>query len=145
MFIHSLFSWLFSLRLALNIIIIQYLLLYTQSVTLTNYVGLERDLVRDMIRIIGIPYTGHLSRTTTHLICKRLVMLNMYVRALLYTITIVWKLKLQWEVLISTICYCICTRDLIFKKGYFTCKLIILIKCLTLIAHHSTILHRRSM
>ena len=33
----------------------------------------ERELVKDMLRICGIPYTGHLSRSNTHLICKRLV------------------------------------------------------------------------
>ncbi len=43
----------------------------SQSVSLTNYTDTERDLVKDMIRIIGIPYTGYLSRNTTHLICKR--------------------------------------------------------------------------
>ncbi|KAL5459824.1 hypothetical protein EMCRGX_G033205 [Ephydatia muelleri] len=40
------------------------------SITLTNYSGAERDLVKDMIRATGIPYTGHLSKTTTHLVCK---------------------------------------------------------------------------
>ena len=39
--------------------------------TLTNYIGEERELVKDMIRICGIPYTGHLSRENTHLICRK--------------------------------------------------------------------------
>ncbi|XP_064405411.1 PAX-interacting protein 1-like isoform X4 [Halichondria panicea] len=41
------------------------------SMTLSNYTEAERELVKDMIRICGIPCTGHLDKTTTHLICKR--------------------------------------------------------------------------
>lgn len=40
------------------------------SITLTNYSGAERELVKDMIKAAGISYTGHLSKNTTHLICK---------------------------------------------------------------------------
>lgn len=39
--------------------------------TLTNYTDVERELVKDMLHICGLPYTGHLSRENTHLICKR--------------------------------------------------------------------------
>jgi len=39
--------------------------------TLTNYTDCERELVKDMLRICGISYTGHLTRNNTHLICKR--------------------------------------------------------------------------
>lgn len=39
--------------------------------TLTNYTDSERELVKDMMRICGLPYTGHLSKENTHLICKR--------------------------------------------------------------------------
>ena len=46
---------------------------HTQSITLTNYTDLERELVKDMIRITGIPYTGFLCRETTHLVSKRAV------------------------------------------------------------------------
>ena len=44
-----------------------------QSITLTNYSGRERELLKDMIHLTGIPYTGHLSRDTSYLICKRFV------------------------------------------------------------------------
>lgn len=40
------------------------------SITLTNYLGIERRLVKDMIKSTGLPYTGFLSKQTTHLICK---------------------------------------------------------------------------
>lgn len=42
-----------------------------QTMTLTNYTGVERELVKDMIHLTGISYTGHLSRDTSYLICKR--------------------------------------------------------------------------
>ena len=37
---------------------------------MTNYVSNECRLVKDMIRSSGLPYTGYLSKQTTHLICK---------------------------------------------------------------------------
>ena len=46
-------------------------ILNLQSMTLTNYTDVERELVKDMLHICGLPYTGHLSRENTHLICKR--------------------------------------------------------------------------
>lgn len=42
-----------------------------QSMTLTNYTDSERELVKDMLRICGISYTGHLTRNNTHLICNK--------------------------------------------------------------------------
>ena len=39
--------------------------------SLTNYTENEREVVKDMFRIAGIPFTGHLTKENTHLICKR--------------------------------------------------------------------------
>uniref|UniRef100_A0A1X7V386 PAX-interacting protein 1 n=1 Tax=Amphimedon queenslandica TaxID=400682 RepID=A0A1X7V386_AMPQE len=41
------------------------------NMTLTNYTGKEREIVRDMINLSGINYTSHLSHSTTHLISKK--------------------------------------------------------------------------
>ncbi|CAI8019609.1 PAX-interacting protein 1 [Geodia barretti] len=58
------------------------------SVTLTNYSGRERELVKDMIHLTGIPYTGHLSRDTTYLICKS-PSGNKYEKAVEWGVTVV--------------------------------------------------------
>ncbi|XP_031560824.1 PAX-interacting protein 1-like [Actinia tenebrosa] len=40
------------------------------SITVTGYTGAERLLVKNMIFVIGATYTGYLSRSNTHIICK---------------------------------------------------------------------------
>ena len=60
--------------------------------TLTNYTGSERELVKDMIHLTGISYTGHLSRDSTYLICKRCVCVCVcvtYIMHDLYTVQLV--------------------------------------------------------
>lgn len=38
---------------------------------MTGYTGKERTLLKNMIFIVGARYTGYLTRTNTHIICKR--------------------------------------------------------------------------
>lgn len=39
-------------------------------ITVTGYTGSERTLLKNMIFIVGARYTGYLTRTNTHIICK---------------------------------------------------------------------------
>ena len=48
-----------------------YMYMFLQSISLTNYTGVERELVKEMARVIGVAYTSFLDRNTTHLVCKK--------------------------------------------------------------------------
>ena len=42
-----------------------------QIITVSGFIGEEREDIKDLIRICGASFTGHLTPHNTHLICQR--------------------------------------------------------------------------
>ena len=70
---------------------------WLQVITVTGYTGAERTLLKNMIFIIGAKYTGYLTRSNTHIICKRYHTVLISFKSLwwphVYFLYSVWKQK----------------------------------------------------